>query len=41
MKASIDLQELGAGELLDYAAHCAWALSRAHARSGDAHAIGT
>lgn len=41
MKAAIDLQELGAGELLDYGAHCAWALARAHARSGDPQAIAT
>lgn len=35
MKAAIDVQQLGATELADYAAHCAWALARAHARGGD------
>jgi uncharacterized protein (DUF2252 family) len=35
MKAAPDLTALGESELTDYAAHCAWALARAHARAGD------
>ena len=35
MKAAPDLAALGEIELADYAAHCAWALARAHARAGD------
>jgi uncharacterized protein (DUF2252 family) len=39
MKASPDLSALGADELQDYGAHCAWALARAHARAGDARTV--
>jgi uncharacterized protein (DUF2252 family) len=39
MKASPDLSALGADELQDYGAHCAWALARAHARGGDARTV--
>jgi uncharacterized protein (DUF2252 family) len=39
MKVTADLERLRAAELADYALHCAWALARAHARTGDATAI--
>jgi uncharacterized protein (DUF2252 family) len=35
MKAAPDLAALDEAALADYAAHCAWALARAHARAGD------
>jgi uncharacterized protein (DUF2252 family) len=40
MKCSVDLDDLDADELVDYASLCAWALARAHACSGDAAQIG-
>jgi uncharacterized protein (DUF2252 family) len=40
MKASVNLDDLNAEELTDYAALCGWALARAHACSGDAARIG-
>jgi len=39
MKAAPDLAALSAGDLMDYAAHCGWALARAHARAGDPRAV--
>jgi uncharacterized protein (DUF2252 family) len=39
MKTAPDVTALGAAELADYAAHCAWALARAHARTGDARPV--
>jgi len=39
MKSSVDLDDLNADELTDYGSLCAWALARAHARSGDAARI--
>jgi uncharacterized protein (DUF2252 family) len=41
MKAAPDLASLAANELQDYAGHCAWALARAHARTGDPRGIAT
>jgi uncharacterized protein (DUF2252 family) len=41
MKAAPDLTTLRADELQDYAAHCAWALARAHARTGEPRAVAT
>jgi uncharacterized protein (DUF2252 family) len=38
-KFSVDLTSVGADELRNYAALCAWTLARGHARSGDAVAI--
>jgi len=35
MKVSIKLDALSPVGLTEYAAHCAWALARAHARTGD------
>ena len=40
MKAAPNLAAMRADELVDFADHCAWALARAHARSGDARAVG-
>jgi uncharacterized protein (DUF2252 family) len=40
MKATVRVETLQADELTDYAGHCAWALARAHARTGDARATG-
>jgi uncharacterized protein (DUF2252 family) len=34
-KTAPDPAALGASDLADYAAHCAWTLARAHARTGD------
>ena len=39
-KASVDVGTLGTGAMDDYARLCAWTLARAHARTGDAAAIG-
>ncbi len=39
MKASPDRFILREDELLDYGAHCGWALARAHARTGEPKAI--
>ncbi len=39
MKATPDRFVLREDELLDYGAHCGWALARAHARTGDAKTI--
>jgi uncharacterized protein (DUF2252 family) len=39
MKGSVDLTTINADELIDYAAHCAWTLARAHARSGEGKEI--
>jgi uncharacterized protein (DUF2252 family) len=39
MKGSNDLTTVAANDFVDYGAHCAWALARAHARSGDGKAI--
>ncbi|HEV3087952.1 MAG TPA: DUF2252 domain-containing protein [Candidatus Elarobacter sp.] len=39
MKAAPDLFSLRSDEMQDYGMHCAWALARAHARTGDARAI--
>ena len=39
MKASADLETIGARELRFYAGMCGWTLARAHARSGPAPAI--
>jgi uncharacterized protein (DUF2252 family) len=39
MKASANLDNVGAGQLSVYARYCAFALAAAHARSGDAAAI--
>jgi uncharacterized protein (DUF2252 family) len=39
-KASIAVETLGPAELARYGGLCAWTLARAHARSGDAVAIG-
>lgn len=39
MKVSVNLRTLRTREFVDYVAHCAWTLARAHARSGDAGAI--
>ncbi|HTJ28431.1 MAG TPA: DUF2252 domain-containing protein [Candidatus Limnocylindria bacterium] len=39
MKTSPDLRALDAEALADVAAHCAWALARAHARTGDPRAV--
>ena len=39
MKASADLETIGARELCFYAGMCGWTLARAHARSGPAPAI--
>lgn len=39
MKGSVDLESIAALEFEEYAAHCAWTLARAHARSGDPQAI--
>jgi uncharacterized protein (DUF2252 family) len=39
MKATPDRFMLREDELQDYAAHCGWALARAHARTGDARPI--
>jgi uncharacterized protein (DUF2252 family) len=39
MKTSPDLRALDAEALADLAAHCAWALARAHARTGDPRAV--
>ena len=40
MKMSIDVGKLNKDELLEYVEICAWALARAHARTGDAARIG-
>ena len=39
MKTTVDLTALSPGGLADYANYCAWALARAHARTGDPQAI--
>jgi len=39
VKVSVDLATLGVAEFADYSNHCAWALARAHARTGDAAII--
>jgi uncharacterized protein (DUF2252 family) len=41
MKTSPDLRKLDAAALADVAAHCAWALARAHARTGEPRAVAT
>ncbi|MHB8334746.1 MAG: DUF2252 domain-containing protein [Acidimicrobiales bacterium] len=38
-KASVDVERLGAKQLMTYGRVCAWVLARAHARSGTAAAI--
>jgi uncharacterized protein (DUF2252 family) len=38
-KTAPDVTALGASELSDYAAHCAWTLARAHARTADARPV--
>ncbi len=38
-KASVDIERLGAKQLMTYGRVCAWVLARAHARSGTAAAI--
>ena len=38
-KASVDVAQLDADGLKDYAKLCGWSLAKAHARSGDRHAI--
>ncbi|HTW83628.1 MAG TPA: DUF2252 domain-containing protein [Candidatus Sulfotelmatobacter sp.] len=38
-KTAPDVTTLGASELSDYAAHCAWTLARAHARTADARPV--
>ena len=40
MKTTIDPSRLPADELADYGAHCAWALARAHARTGEPRITG-
>jgi len=39
VKVSVDLATLRVAEFTDYSDHCAWALARAHARTGDAATI--
>ena len=39
MKASMQLEAMSGGDLVDYGRLCGWVLARAHARSGDAAAI--
>jgi len=38
-KYSVDLETIGPNTLRAYAGLCGWTLARAHARSGDRHAI--
>ena len=40
MKGFIHLETMRPGDLVDYGRLCGWALARAHARSGDAAAVG-
>ena len=39
MKASMQLEAMSGGDLVDYGRLCGWVLARAHARSGDAATI--